>query len=359
MLPTQISIPNVNSWVYYEPIQSVGGDFYDIIKIDDSRYGILISDVAGHGLAAAFVGALAKMSLTVHAKKTNSAKKLMQILNENLCSVLNSGHYLTAFYGILDLKDNSFTYTRASHPSPVLRRADGTFEQLDTKGLFVGIFPDPKYEEKKVYLGKGDKLLFFTDGAFEYVEDENTKVLYKDFLEIIKKFAHLPLDQILLHTSTEITTRIGAERGNDDDVTFLAIEIAKDSREERMNYLIRFNNEDKPKRKRISNEEEGKKLLHQLDLSWDEVGFSSSVTHNMSECILYCLREWSDNWREAIMVAWCQTGVVFKITLVNTRKKDNSVDKESWQAIFLAKTYMDEVYLDSNEQTLTLIKRIV
>ena len=359
LLPPRIEIPNINSWVYYEPIQSVGGDFYDIIPIDESKYGIFISDVAGHGLAAAFVGALAKMSLTVHAKKTQSPKRLMEILNDNLCSVLNSGHYLTAFYGILDLKDNSFKYTRASHPSPVLRRADGSFEQLDTKGLFVGIFPEPKYEEKTIHLHKGDKLLFFTDGAFEYVESENNKILYSDFLEIVKKYAHLNIDQILLHTSTEITTRIGAERGNEDDVTFLALEVSKDSREDRMNYLIRFQNGDKPRRARLKSEADREAFLEKMLKKWGEVGYSTTVAQNMLDCLRYCLTEWSMSGNDNVMIAWHQDEDLFKIALVNRRKGLEQNPQGVWQAIFLAKTYMDEVFLDSNDTALTLIKRRV
>jgi serine phosphatase RsbU (regulator of sigma subunit) len=358
LIPQKIEIPGVKSWLHYEPIQSVGGDFYDVIPINDHLYGLFVSDVAGHGLAAAFVGALAKMSLTVHAPKAESPKRLMNILNTNLCSVLNSGHYLTAFYGIFDINDNSFTYTRASHPAPVLRRANGQIETLDTKGLFAGIFPEPKYEERRVYLKKGDRLFFFTDGIFEIVEDENTKILYSDFVEILTNHAHRPLDEVLIHSTNEITKRIGVELNNEDDITFIALEIEKESKSETYKYLTRYSNKDTLNRRKLYNFEDTARFLQDLGEDAETWGFSEKVVENLRESLSTLIEEFGSKYKVAVGLVWSYELETFKISLNNYRLEEfDQHDLE--QGLFLAKTYFDDVKVDNQGRSITLIKKKV
>jgi sigma-B regulation protein RsbU (phosphoserine phosphatase) len=88
-------------------------------------------------------------------------------VNSVLCSNINSGKFVTLFYGVLDAEDQTFRYTNAGHLLPIVLRESGNAEQLQNGGAVLGVFPEWKYENSTVTLRPGDRLLLFTDGITE------------------------------------------------------------------------------------------------------------------------------------------------------------------------------------------------
>jgi len=124
--------------------------------------------VSGHGVAAALISSMFKMSFHALAATVASPTILMHMLNRELKPVLDED-YITAFFVMTDRVGKSITYSNAGHPTPLLfKRATGEIRELDTDGFFLGSFDDGGYEEKAENgIERGDALLLYTDCIIE------------------------------------------------------------------------------------------------------------------------------------------------------------------------------------------------
>lgn len=170
-LPNKENLSNfkgVKSDYLFKPLLKVSGDFIDISMLEENVYGYFISDISGHGVAAALISAMLKVFFSLYGKDVLSPQLLFELLNQEFFSYLNSGEYFTSFYGIYFVEEKKFVYTNANHPAPLLLKVKtGQIIPLNTDGFFVGVFRDSKFEEKEVFLEKGDRILFYTDGIIE------------------------------------------------------------------------------------------------------------------------------------------------------------------------------------------------
>jgi phosphoserine phosphatase RsbU/P len=169
ILPQELpKVPGYDFHARYLPAEKVGGDFYDVIKVDNEHLGILMADVSGHGVPAAFIMTMAKMSFAAHAPGQLSTVSVLEQINKGLIGVIPSMFYLTAFYMVLHVPSGRFTYTRASHPTPFhYSRSTKRITTLDTKGMLVGMLESPAYSAAEGVLEPGDRILIFTDGLNE------------------------------------------------------------------------------------------------------------------------------------------------------------------------------------------------
>ncbi len=216
----------------YHPINSVGGDIYDFIQIDDDNLGIFIGDVSGHGLSSAFVGTISKMSLYQHSKKEQSPVKLLEDINYDLMNNVKTVHYLTCFWSIFNRKDASLSYSRAGHPMPVVQSRDGNIYKLNSRGTFLGILDDAFIEERKFYFEKGDRCFLFTDGIYEVTHDDRQEeevIGYSGFCELIKETAEYNID----NTIPQIRKKLKSFQ-YEDDYTLITFQVNVDPTEEVM-----------------------------------------------------------------------------------------------------------------------------
>ncbi|HUW40242.1 MAG TPA: PP2C family protein-serine/threonine phosphatase [Rectinemataceae bacterium] len=149
------------------PLDKIGGDFFDVVRIDDRTLALVIADVSGHGVGPALVTAMFKSSFGLVSKTVRSPSQLMSSLNAEMNNFLTTGHYVTAFTAFIDIETLEMRYCSAGHPNQLLVRADGGAEELATMGFLLGMITDMDYEEKTLSMGPGDTLILFTDGVFE------------------------------------------------------------------------------------------------------------------------------------------------------------------------------------------------
>ena len=162
--PSDIPLEFAHKFV---PLNSVGGDFFDVLRLDERRLALVIADVSGHGVGPALVTAMFKSAFGLECKGAESPATLMAALNEELGAALTTGHYVTAFSAFIDSENMEMRYCSAGHPNQLLVRADGSHEELGTMGFFLGMVSGFQYEEKSLALGPGDTIALFTDGVFE------------------------------------------------------------------------------------------------------------------------------------------------------------------------------------------------
>ncbi len=152
----------------YIPSIHIGGDLYDVVDLGQGLSGFIIADVSGHGVAAALVSSMFKMSFHTLAANVASPKILFHMLNQEFNPIL-SEDYITAFYLLSDSVNNSISFSNAGHPTPLLyRKRTREIIELDTDGFFLGMFDDGAYEEKTLAgIERGDALLLYTDCILE------------------------------------------------------------------------------------------------------------------------------------------------------------------------------------------------
>jgi sigma-B regulation protein RsbU (phosphoserine phosphatase) len=166
MLPhTFPDTPGVEFAASYAPARQVGGDFYDVIRLDDERVALVIADVSDKGMPAALYMALARSFILAEARRLDPPGVVLQHVNQLLLEVGEQDMFVTVFYGVLDRRNGRLTYSRAGHDHPFLLR-DGRIEQLDGHGMALGLFDAPLFtlSEETIDLRPGDRLILYTDG---------------------------------------------------------------------------------------------------------------------------------------------------------------------------------------------------
>ncbi|MGL1903293.1 MAG: SpoIIE family protein phosphatase [Fibrobacterales bacterium] len=369
LLPKSIpDLPGVDFWSLYEPFDLVGGDLYDIVKLSDYKIGIFIADVSGHGLPAALVGALAKMSLAAHAKSIHSPVELFNVMNEDLRDQLCSGYYLTGFYGVLDLDTNVFQYVRASHPYPLLYSKNREVMTLDSKGLFLGLFENPEYQQDTVQLSEGDKVVFFTDGC--YSVSKSNAIAYKQYVKIIEETIHFPIDELYHEVNRKLRDQV-TDWHVDDDRTFLVMEIKKKSRAERFTYLNHFIEGDHIRRIRISTKEELDQFLQDVIKDLHELNYKATTISNIISATMEVVInafEHAHNGDTSMKatIAFSISKEIFKLSVSDKGpgfdyskivRSDNIDSEVKVYGLLLVQFYMDHVYFDRKGTTVTILKK--
>jgi serine phosphatase RsbU (regulator of sigma subunit) len=150
------------------PATTMGGDFYDYIELPDGQIGLVIADVSGHGVPAAFFMAVARTNLRELAVRHTDPGECLAETNDALCAQNPLDLFVTVFYCILEPKSGGLRYANGGNTPPYVRRAAGPVEPLDgAGGLVLGAMAGVKYPTHTVQLLRGDRLVLYTDGVTE------------------------------------------------------------------------------------------------------------------------------------------------------------------------------------------------
>ncbi len=150
------------------PALELGGDFYDCFALHDGRYGIVIADVSGKGVAAAFFMAVSRTVLLDQAMAGGEPSEVLTCANELLCERNPMELFVTACYGIYNPQNGHFNYASAGHHPSLLRDISGKVETLPSScDIALGLFPGMNYADHSISLANGDALLLYTDGVTE------------------------------------------------------------------------------------------------------------------------------------------------------------------------------------------------
>jgi sigma-B regulation protein RsbU (phosphoserine phosphatase) len=147
------------------PARQVGGDFYDVFKLGENKYGILIGDVADKGVPSAIFMARAHALIIAEADDVTTPGDVLRMANGHITRFEKFTQFVTALFGILDISTGHFSYARAGHEPPLLLTADGEVTRLPHQpGMALGLWEDITLDENELTLPKGSLLIMFTDG---------------------------------------------------------------------------------------------------------------------------------------------------------------------------------------------------
>jgi sigma-B regulation protein RsbU (phosphoserine phosphatase) len=167
LLPAEIpQIARFQISCAWQPAQSVGGDYFDVLAFNPRQVAICLADVSGKGISAALLMANLQAAFRAFALEDVTPGSLCGKLNRALCSNIGSGKFVTLFYGVLDNERLTFHYENAGHSCPLLLRG-GDVMTMQEGGTVLGIFADAQYQDRSIQLVAGDCLILTTDGVTE------------------------------------------------------------------------------------------------------------------------------------------------------------------------------------------------
>ncbi len=211
---------------HYVPHDIIGGDYYAMAQLDADRYGFLIADVTGHGVAAALYTMYLSSLWEANRQLITTPGEFAATVNRSLCDLIKEEEpFAAALCGVLDLSRGELRMAGAGNPPPILIRNGNEYEQLNCSGLPLGLMEEAGYEETVVNVRSGDCLLFFTDGAIE-ISLPGGGYLDSDGLVAVLKGLGYPNSNVTLAAIEEELLRRSDRIRFDDDLTLLEMRIS-------------------------------------------------------------------------------------------------------------------------------------
>lgn len=204
------------------PAQTVGGDYFDYIRIDDRRLAICIGDVSGKGLPASLLMANLQASLRGQSLLTNSPRECLERSNRLLYESTSPEKFATVFYGILDTATHRFRYCNGGHEHPLLLSATGNCRSLSTGGIALGMVESFSFEEDEIQLEPGDLLVMYSDGITEAMNSTYEQFGRDHLNGLLSEQRRLALDELIRKIVDEVKMH-AAGAPQSDDITLVAV----------------------------------------------------------------------------------------------------------------------------------------
>jgi sigma-B regulation protein RsbU (phosphoserine phosphatase) len=190
------SLPAFELAMHWQPATTVGGDYVSAFKIDDNRVALCVADVVGKGLPAALLMSNFQAALKSLAGSNLSSSEVATRLNQQLYANTPLHKFVTAFYGVLDVSSRRLQFTNAGHNPPILLRANGEWRRLEAGGTVLGGFEAASFSEDIVDLRAGDRLLLFTDGLTEAVDESGEQFGEARLIQLLSQYRNCNAEQV-------------------------------------------------------------------------------------------------------------------------------------------------------------------
>ena len=182
----QMEVGGITLNSFLKPAREVGGDLYDYFMLDDTHLFFCLADVSGKGIPAALFMMRAKELIKSGVKSGRQLEAFVREVNLELCSGNDECLFITAFFGIVNIRTLKLSYLRAGHEQPVLRRGSEITEVGEESNYPLGLFDDADFSADEIMLEPGDTLLVFTDGLNEGINEKNEEFGYERIKNVLK-----------------------------------------------------------------------------------------------------------------------------------------------------------------------------
>jgi phosphoserine phosphatase RsbU/P len=215
---------NLEVIAHMTPARSVGGDFYDAFHLDEDHVGIVIGDVTGKGMPAALFMAVCITTFRTVAGNYTAPEMCVGRINNLLTRDSSPEMFVTAFYGILNIRNGEFVYANGGHNPPYLVHADGSIAPLaSTGGILLGMFEDHVFKSITIHMQPGERVFLYTDGVTEAVNARDEMFEDERLEEALLRHAQQPASEQMSGVLESIKTfTLGAEQS--DDITSMIFE---------------------------------------------------------------------------------------------------------------------------------------
>jgi sigma-B regulation protein RsbU (phosphoserine phosphatase) len=219
------NIPRVHFAVKMEVCGRVGGDFYDVIRLDERTLGFYVADAMGHGVPASLLTIYVKKGIVPKDVFDNGYRlvKPGQVLHrlniDMIQQQLSENPFVSMVYASLDIQTLKLTIARAGHPYPILLKPDGSYTEVRAEGTLLGIF-ETSFDDKEMQLEKGDRLLIYTDGI-DSVRYKGLQQGFPSFIACVIDNASEPIAELI----DNVYQTLYPDAKHDDDFTLFGMQI--------------------------------------------------------------------------------------------------------------------------------------
>ena len=207
------------------PAQSVGGDYYDFIPLDECRMGLCLGDVSGKGIPASLLMANLQATMRGQAHVNPDAGNCLNWANQLLFRSTSLEKFATLFYGILDPCSHQLNYSNAGHERPLHWTTGGTGPQpaqLGTGGLMLGALPEFNFRQETISLAPGDLLVIYSDGVTDAVNELDEPFGDRELVRLLDGIRDRPAGEIVQAVADAVGNHAG-KAAQLDDITLLVL----------------------------------------------------------------------------------------------------------------------------------------
>lgn len=224
LLPEQMpEIMNFDVYAVNMPSKQVGGDYFDIIRVNEEEYIFTIADVSGKGMPAALLMSNLQAGLQTLAYEKYSLAEVTAKLNNLIYKNTSIEKYITFFILKLNTTTGAVEYVNAGHNPPFLLSTREPLQYLDKGGIILGMMADVEYETGQIKLHQNDCIIMYTDGITEALDEQNNEFGEKRLIRTAQRFfSKTSAGQLISAIIDELKAFCG-DPTQYDDVTILAI----------------------------------------------------------------------------------------------------------------------------------------
>lgn len=235
------SMDRIELGTLYRAASQVGGDLYDFFWVSEHELGIVVADVSGKGIPGSLVMTMAKAVIRAKAVKSETTSHLVPVgaggdpasvlrkTNQMIAHDIKKGMFITANYGIVNVQTLKFRFVSAGHNDTLVYNSrTGELHEYNPKGIALGLDKgtlfDMLLQDQEVPLGPGDFLFQYTDGVNEAMNNEKEEFGEDRLKDVIRTYAHLPVDEFLQALDQEIRNFTEGFPQN-DDITAVVVKV--------------------------------------------------------------------------------------------------------------------------------------
>lgn len=230
LLPQELPrFETIDIAAFSHPAMDIGGDYYDLIHIDEDHIGLAIADVSGKGIGGALMMAVCRSVIRVNAEKVYDPSTMLTSMNKTLSSNLADDMFISMLYLVINLKTNLLSYARAGHEAPILiRHGETRAEQPETAGVAIGLVDTETFasiiETRNISLKSGDLIVSYTDGITEAMNSAREEWGIERLTQCVERMADAPADDLLDNIRQQVLAFTG-NAPQSDDMTMLALKV--------------------------------------------------------------------------------------------------------------------------------------
>lgn len=226
LLPKPVHTDSMDLSYVYIPCEELGGDFFDLYRIDEYNYGLYLADVSGHGVSAAMLTMF--LNASIDTREHSPAVVLNSLYTEFNKNNFLKNQYITIFLSVFNVLTRSYTYCNAGlNSTPVIYDpVSRTSELIEASGFPISNWvDDPGYSDNMIYIKSGHKVFFYTDGI---TEAKNRSGIPYGFDRLIGSLlegnpsTNITLDRITSYLEDFIDNDISSLK---DDITLLLLDL--------------------------------------------------------------------------------------------------------------------------------------
>jgi len=227
LLPEYDGIRGFQVAELFEPAEEVGGDYYDVIPLEDDRFLLCIADVSGHGVPAAMAATVIKSLVLESVQFSQSPAEILARINRRYTEVIMVGHFATMVVLVLDVENGSLAYANAGHEPPFIQRPGQAAERLTVGDLVLGVDETVNYSEVTIRIERETVVVLVSDGVTEAFDPLENQFGVARIEEVMRASCGVPVEK-LVERFSEALTQFRKSRPPFDDTTLLVAKLTSD-----------------------------------------------------------------------------------------------------------------------------------